>query len=1026
MSDEGISLSDVLLTEALSSRSPHELNLQAEIQILRSLGQHLTQPPHILLNHFAEIAKDLCQAGTAGVSLLEATLEGQVVRWAALAGAYKQFERSTFPLDDSTCGICLELRSAQLFSHPERYFTARQAITPWAVEELVVPLLLEEKPVGTIWIVTHDGQRQFDHEDAQVLTNLAAFLAVALSSAQTRQIAEERQRALHESESRVQTLVRNMPGMVYRYHGDTGTFSYISSASRELFELEPEVILQDANALWSLFHPDDALTLRTSITSAVQNSLPWQWEGRVTTPSGQLKWIQGSSRPESSNEGLVWDGFVIDISDRKRGEAHRQQSENALREQKARLRLIIESAKDYAIFTLDLQGNITSWNSGAQRILGYEEAEIVGQTGRIIFTPEDAALGEHERELHIALTQGRKENERWHLRRDRSRFWGSGIVMPLNDEDGEVRGFVKILQDKTTQRQAAEDLRQSEARLQLALSVGRMGSWDWNLQTNVVRWSEGHFTLLGLQPGEVEPSYTTWQNSIHPEDLAVTEAALHQTLEAKVEYHHQYRCRWRDGSVHWLEARGQYSYASDGQPTRMIGIIIDISDRKQVEHEREQLLVNEQAAREAAETANRIKDEFLAVLSHELRSPLNPILGWVGLLRNGRLDAVQSSQALETIERNARLQVQLIEDLLDISRILRGKLTLNQVPINLITTIEAAMETVRLAAEAKGVALNFVLATESERNHESQPARAHTSFSSRSSNRPSIRVLGDSVRLQQVMWNLLSNGVKFTPESGQVEIRLEQVGGQKAEALSGDRSSQVSLSSAYSPAFAQITVSDTGRGIPAAFLPYVFESFRQADSTTTRSFGGLGLGLAIVRQLVELHGGSVYADSSGEEQGAVFTVRLPLLRENDRTKVEDNPVCFMPHASCLTGMQVLVVDDEPDARDFITFMLEQNGAIVTSVPSASDALQAIAQTKPDVLISDIGMPEMDGYDLIRQIRSMVKGKQVLAIALTAYAGEVDRQQAIAAGFQEHVTKPVEPETLIQIIQQQLNQPLDGD
>jgi PAS domain S-box-containing protein len=424
------------------------------------------------LNHFAEIAKDLCHAGTAGVSLLEATSEGQVIRWAAVAGAYDQSEGCSFPLDDSTCGICLKLESAQLFSRPERYFTARQAITPWAVEELVVPLLLEEEAVGTIWIATHDAQRQFDREDAQVLTNLAAFLAVALSSAQTRQIAEERQRALHASESRVQTLVRNMPGMVYRYHGDTDTFSYVSSASRELFELEPEAILQDANALWSLFHPDEALSLRTSIACAVRDSVPWQWEGRMTTPSGQLKWIQGSSRPESTSEGLVWDGFLIDISDRKRGEAERQQSENALREQKTRLRLIIESAKDYAIFTLDLQGNITSWNSGAQRILGYEEAEIVGQTGRLIFTPEDAALGEHEKELRIALAHGRKENERWHLRRDGSRFWGSGIVMPLNDEDSEVRGFVKIFQDKTTQRQGQKTYAKVKRGSSLLLALG--------------------------------------------------------------------------------------------------------------------------------------------------------------------------------------------------------------------------------------------------------------------------------------------------------------------------------------------------------------------------------------------------------------------------------------------------------------------------------------------------------------------------------------------------------------------------
>jgi PAS domain S-box-containing protein len=396
---------------------------------------------------------------------------------------------------------------------------------------------------------------------------------------------------------------------------------------------------------------------------------------------------------------------------------------------------------------------------------------------------------------------------------------------------------------------------------------------------------------------------------------------------------------------------------------------IELAEKAQAEKQRESLLVREQAARAEAETANRIKDEFLAVLSHELRSPLNPILGWSKLLQRGGLPPAKAAEALNIIERNAKLQAELIEDLLDVSRILRGKLKLEVSPVNLESTILAALETVSLAAEAKPIAIQTVLT-------------------------PNLSpVAGDASRLQQVVWNLLSNAIKFTPSGGRVEIRLEKVGN-----------------------CAQLQVIDTGKGINPDFLPYVFDYFRQADSTTTRKFGGLGLGLAIVKHLVELHGGAIAAASPGEGQGATFTLRLPLMTTHPQIVSSSQQSA---QNQDLTGIKVLVVEDDVDSREFTTFVLQQYGAQVIAVPSALAALEALIQSTPDVLVSDIGMPEMDGYMLLRQIRASMpeQCRQIPAIALTAYAGEFDQKQALSAGFQMHIPKPVEPEKLVTAVAQ---------
>jgi len=399
----------------------------------------------------------------------------------------------------------------------------------------------------------------------------------------------------------------------------------------------------------------------------------------------------------------------------------------------------------------------------------------------------------------------------------------------------------------------------------------------------------------------------------------------------------------------------------------------EILERQRIQEERELLLQREQQAREQAEAANRVKDEFLAVLSHELRTPLNPILGWTKLLQKRQLKPEKTAIALDTIERNAKLQAQLIEDLLDISRIMRGKLSLDTGAIDLKVVVLAAIETVSLAAEAKQIQIETTIETEVG------------------------QILGDAGRLQQVVWNLISNAVKFTPEGGQVEIILTD-GASDATVID----------------HAKIIVRDTGKGIADNDLPYIFDRFWQEDSTNTRQFGGLGLGLAISRQIVELHGGTITAESAGAGKGTTFTVRLPLRAPVPvSTPVRSTPVENLT----LEGLRILVIDDSKDSREFAEFVLNDAGAEVTAVDSAKAALDGLSQQLPDVIVCDIGLPETNGYELIQQIRArpLDQGGRVLAIALTSYAGDYDQKQAIAAGFQQHLSKPVEPEQLVKTI-----------
>lgn len=655
-----------------------------------------------------------------------------------------------------------------------------------------------------------------------------------------------------------------------------------------------------------------------------------------------------------------------DISDRKRAEIALQQTSDELERQVRKFDATLSTITD-CVFTFDREGRFLYANQVLLDLWGVTAAEVIGKTMADLNYPptvEQQVLDDLRRVLETGESV---RNDTPYTNPAGVEGYFEYILSPVFAAERTVESVVGLSRDISDRKQAEATILQREAQFRQLADAMPQQVWITDAGGNTQYVNQQWTTYTGLTLEQTQDIHYTLQ-VIHPDDFEMTSEMWRTALATETPYQAEFRLKhWATQTYRWFLSRAIAIRDEEGQIVKWFGTSTDIEEFRRAQTEREQLLQQEQIAREAAENANRIKDEFLAVLSHELRSPLNPILGWSKLLQNGKLDAAKTQLALKTIERNAQLQAELIEDLLDVSRILQGKLSLNVSPINVVSTIRAAMETVRLAAEAKSI-------------------KVEASFE------PDVgRVLGDSTRLQQVIWNLLSNAVKFTPQGGQVSIRLERL-----------------------DSHAYITVSDTGQGIESDFLPYVFDYFRQANATTTRKFGGLGLGLAIVRNLVELHGGMVGVKSPGVGMGATFTVRLPLM---PIIAIANQNGQSSEPSSDLNGIQVLVVDDEPDSREFVAFVLEQVGAKVLTATTAAEALTMLIRSKPTVLLSDIGMPDMDGYMLMQQVRALPpeQGGQVSAIALTAYAGDFNQQQALQAGFQHHVSKPIEPERLIQVI-----------
>nr|WP_017297035.1 PAS domain S-box protein [Nodosilinea nodulosa] len=735
----------------------------------------------------------------------------------------------------------------------------------------------------------------------------------------------------------------------------TGSDGYFQWASPTFERVLGWTAAEMVGRPWVEFvHPDDRPKSVGETDSLFRGDKTLAFENRYRHKDGSYRWFLWNAQPYLADQVVY--GAAIDITDLK-------QTEEALRQRETELRLVTNAVPALITF-IDADQRYRFNNQGYEDWFGQSTEDIYGK--HIKDVAGEAAYEQVRPYVERVLAGQQVTFERAVQFKDGSNRYLSVTYVPRVSDQGQVEGFVALINDISDRKQAEAALRQSEERYRYLVESIPQLVWTANAEGAIIDVNQRWSAFTGLTLDQIKTQ--GWQAVVHPEDAPILGQNWAAAQQTGTNYQAEGRMRRADGVYRWHLHQAVPLRTAQGQVSKWFGTATDIEDQKQLEHQRSQLLKQEQAARAAAEAASRTKDEFLAVVSHELRSPLNPILGWATLLQRGTLDATKTQQALAVIERNARLQTELIDDLLDVSRMLRGKLEINASTVHLAATIRAAIDTVRLAAEAKSIQLDTCLDDDIG------------------------LVSGDATRLQQVVWNLLSNAVKFTPAGGRVEVRLARGANHQAE----------------------IIVTDTGKGIVPEFLPLIFDYFRQADSATTRQFGGLGLGLAIVRHLVELHGGTIEAKSPGEGLGATFTVRLPTLPTQPDSSSEAQPKDLSPG---LQGTRVLVVDDDTDTRNFVTFLLEQAGAKVVSVATAVDALAALGQAQPQILVSDVGMPEMDGYMLMRQIRALPAeaGGQVPAIALTAYARESDQNQALAAGFQRHISKPVQPAALIQAI-----------
>jgi PAS domain S-box-containing protein len=627
------------------------------------------------------------------------------------------------------------------------------------------------------------------------------------------------------------------------------------------------------------------------------------------------------------------------------------------------------------ILAFDRECRYTFWSRAMERISGVSRVGVLGRNAFEVF-PFLRDIGEDKYFHEVLAGRPAVSTNRPYIIPETSRqgfFEGHYFPLTVN---GEITGGIGIIHDITRRKRNQELIREAYQRLAFHVENTPLAVIEWDNDFRVSRWSSSAERLFGWKQHEVLGKHVSDWKFVFTDDLeAVQQVTLRQRQGSErhgLLVNRNYR---KDGSVIHCEWYNSVLNDDSGQLVSVLSLVLDVTPRKLAEEERGQLLVREREARGHAEDADRLKDEFLATLSHELRTPLTAVLGWASLMRSGDVPEAEFGRALEIIERNARSQARLIDDLLDVSRIITGNLYVDLRPLDLTSVVELASEAVRPAAQAKGIRLQLEFS-----------GKRHV-------------IKGDANRLRQIIWNLLMNAIKFTPRGGDVSVRVQSLGSS-----------------------AKLIVEDNGEGISAEFLPYVFDRFRQAEGSISRKQGGLGLGLAVVRHLVELHGGSVSAASPGPNNGATFTVEFPLVMDSEalEAQTEDEGSDGQPAASKarLTGLRVLVVEDDDDSRSLVGTVLKLQGADVVFAASSAEALNVITAKPFDILISDIGMPEEDGYQFIRKLieqRSSLSEKQPPAIALTGYATAVDRERALAAGYNTHLAKPVEPLDLVNAV-----------
>jgi PAS domain S-box-containing protein len=725
-----------------------------------------------------------------------------------------------------------------------------------------------------------------------------------------------------------------------------------------------------------------------------------EYRDRVPFRGLGLRWIHATYTPVYAHgpNPTGWVAIVVDVTDRRRVEDELRESET----QGQLLAAIVESSDD-AIVSKDLQGTVTSWNAGAERMFGYTAEDIVGRSIRTII-PDERQFEEDEVLARIRRGETVDQYETVRRRKDGTRISVSLRVSPVRNAAGAIVGASKIARDISQQQLLA---RQSAFLAEAGAVLGSSLDYESTLRAvanlavpTIADWCAldivEHGQINRLAVAHIDPTKIPfakalrdrYENPAEPYSVpAVIGTGVPAMIAEITDEMITRAARGDEERIRLVRSIGLRSYIcvpliAHGQTLGALTLATAESGRRYTNADlrfaqdvgyRVALAIDNARAYDLTQRANRLKDEFLATLSHELRTPLNAILGYSRMIRAGLTTGEKQTKAIATVERNATSLTQIVEDVLDVSRIISGKLRLNVQPVELPGVVANAVDSILPAANAKGVSLKVV------------------------SDQGAAPVSGDPERLQQVVWNLVANGVKFTPRGGQVQVRVERVN-----------------------SHVEIVVSDSGIGIPKEFLPYIFERFRQADAGTTREQGGLGLGLAITRHLVEMHGGTVHAASPGPGGGATFRVKLPVMivhaEEQTERRVHPRDPRTDPRVSVpnLDGIRVLAVDDDGDALVLVGEILEAAGAHVTAVDSASAAIEALETSQPDVLLADLGMPHIDGFELITRVRRSTRPatRDIPAAALTAYARSEDRARALRTGFQMHLAKPIDPGELM--------------
>jgi|GEM_PF-504546 len=808
-----------------------------------------------------------------------------------------------------------------------------------------VPIIAKQSLNGMIVVAR---KTPLTEEEDWQLSAIADQAAIALWNARLYEIDlgeanRERDRtieALVSSNKRITKILSSITDLFYSLDRDW-RFTDVNRQTEIRFQKSRDELI--GRSIWDVFPKASESLLYPNFHKAVAEQRPIHFE----LPSKLVEGVWFEAHAYPSADGLTV--YLRDITERKEGEVT------------SHLLASIVASSDDAIISKDLNGVISSWNKGAERIFGYTAEEAIGQPILILIPPDRV---DEEPVILSRICAGLPIDhfETVRRRKDGALINVSITVSPVRDELGTIVGASKIARDITGRKQAEREIA-FQARLLNAVEQAVVAT---DLQGKILFWNAFAESLYGWTTTEAIGANIF--DRVLPRDSLEQAKEIFSFLQDGQSWSGELLLRRKDGSTFPALVTDSLINNDKGLPIGVVGVSIDISERKNAEEEKAKLLEREQVARAEAEGANKVKDEFLATLSHELRNPLNVVIGYSEILRRSETPGAQTfvTKAADVIRRNALAQSQLVSDLLDLSRLQTGKLAINRQTVSLSTIINDAIETVKAEADEKAITLDLFVEADNQ----------------------DLIVEGDPVRLGQIAWNLLNNAVKFTGSGGRIQISLKRVDN-----------------------IAELIVEDTGQGIPPDFLPHVFEIFRQADSSSARRQGGLGIGLALVKQLAERHGGWVRAESEGKGKGARFTVFLPLRAAALGQLSAD----VESYAGGLTDKSILVVDDSSETTEMLSRLLQMEGASVKTARSGAEALGLANKHPFDLVISDISMPEMDGYQLLQNLRALDRMANVPAIALTGYGRRSDVDRASKEGFAEHLTKPLDLEKLLESV-----------